>query len=153
LFFNTEGGSLSASSLKDEQWATYTRKYGFQSKGIFQDVDHTNINTICRDPTGTMLAVGYDDQTIRVFKYPCFVEHQVFKQYFGHSSHVTKIKFTNSRMISIGGLDRTIIVWKIEGRENFEEKPVKEEDDDGLDDLEDDVDLPMKAVTRKKPKV
>lgn len=77
----------------------------------------------------------------------------MFKQYFGHSSHVTKIKFTNSRMISIGGLDRTIIVWKIEGRENFEEKPVKEEDDDGLDDLEDDVDLPMKAVTRKKPKV
>lgn len=57
-------------------------------------------------------------------------------------------------MISIGGLDRTIIVWKIEGRENFEEdKPVKEEDDDGLDDLEEDVDLPMKAVTRKKPKV
>ena len=108
--------------MKDENWATYTRKYGFQSQGIFQGPDHTDINTVCRfitepdkeNPKG-ILAVGYDDQSIRLFKYPAYNPNQVFKQYFGHSSHVTKIKFTDRKMVSIGGLDRTVIVWRIDG--------------------------------------
>jgi WD40 repeat protein len=62
-----------------------------------------------------MMAVGYDDQTIRLFKYPCYIPKQVHKTFYGHSSHVTKIKFTAENMVSIGGLDRTIIVWDIDG--------------------------------------
>jgi WD40 repeat protein len=156
---------LSATSLKDENWSTYTRKYGFQSQGIFQGVDHTDINTICRfittedkeNPKG-ILAVGYDDQSIRLFSYPTYIKNQVHKQYFGHSSHVTKIKFIegDQRMVSIGGLDRTVIVWKIDGM--VAEKPKKkknkdedDDDDDGLDDLDEDVDVPAR-VFKKKPK-
>lgn len=69
-----------------------------------------------------MLAVGYDDQTIKVFKYPCYIPNQVFKTLYGHSSHVTKVKFTDQKMISIGGLDRTLIVWNIEGRSKNKDK-------------------------------
>lgn len=52
LFYSSEGKPItSASSMRDAEWSTYTRKYGFESQGIFQDSDHSNINTICRDPT------------------------------------------------------------------------------------------------------
>ena len=28
-----------------------SRKFGFQVKGIFQGVDYTDVNTVCKDPT------------------------------------------------------------------------------------------------------
>lgn len=49
------------------------------------------------------MAVGYDDQTIRLFKYPCYVPRQEHKTFYGHSSHVTKIRFCKNYMISTGG--------------------------------------------------
>lgn len=104
----------SASSQKDQEWHTWTRKFGFPVQGIFQGVDYSDINTVCRDPTGRLLAVGYDDQCIRVFRYPCYIDKQVFKVYPGHSSHVTRVRFTNKYMVSLGGNDRTIIVWNID---------------------------------------
>jgi WD40 repeat protein len=73
------------------------------------------VNAVCRSPSSEFLAVGYDDQSIRLFKYPAYIDHQVHKTYYGHSSHVTKIKFNSNYMVSIGGLDRTIIVWNVEG--------------------------------------
>lgn len=96
LFFDSSSGKMiSASATKDEEWATWTRKIGFQVKGIFQGVDYSDINTVCRDPAKSFLAVGYDDQSIRLFKYPAYVEKQVHRQYFGHSSHVTRVRFTS----------------------------------------------------------
>lgn len=84
-----------------------------------------------------ILAVGYDDQSIRLFSYPAYIKNQVHKQYFGHSSHVTKIKFIEGdhRMVSVGGLDRTVIVWKVYGLAP-PEKPKNDDEDDGLDDLD-----------------
>jgi hypothetical protein len=49
------------------------------------------------------MAVGYDDQTIRLFKYPAYIPKQIHRTYYGHSSHVTKIRFTDRYMVSIGG--------------------------------------------------
>jgi hypothetical protein len=103
------------------------------------------------NPKG-IIAAGYDDQSIRLFRYPAYIKNQVCKQYFGHSSHVTKIKFIeeNQRMVSVGGLDRTVIVWKIHGLAP-PEKPKNDDEDDGLDDLDEDVDVPAR-VFKKKPK-
>lgn len=127
-----------------------TRKFGFQVKGIFQGVDYSDVNTVCRDPTEQFLAVGYDDQSIRLFKYPCYIEKQVHKTLYGHSSHVTRIKFTSSYMVSLGGLDRTIIVWNIIRPQLQNESTHYTDEDDGLDDLDEGVDLPGKAVMRKQ---
>ena len=102
--------------MANTEYATYTQKFGFPVQGIFQGVDYSDINTVCRDPSGSFMAVGYDDQTIRLFKYPAYIPKQVCKQYYGHSSHVTRVRFTTEHMVSLGGLDRTIIVWNIEGR-------------------------------------
>ena len=125
LFFNINQskGSVSASSLKDEKWATWTQKFGFPVQGIFQSPDYTDVNTVCRDPTGNFIAVGYDDQCIRFFKYPCYIPKQVHKIFEGHSSHVTRIRFTSNYMVSTGGLDRTIIVWDLEGMQKVKALP------------------------------
>ena len=108
---------VSASSCKDTEWSTETRKIAFPVRGIFQGVDYSDVKTVCTDKNRKFIAVGYTDQKIRLFKYPAYVPKQVHKEYHGHSSFVTKIKFTkNNYMVSVGGNDKTIIVWKIEGR-------------------------------------
>lgn len=114
LFLTSEGDKSTATGNRDTRWKTWTQKLGFPVQGVFQGVDYTDVNTVCRDPTERYLAVGYDDQCIRLFKWPCYIEKQVCKTYSGHSSHVTRIRFTKSKMVSLGGLDRTIIVWDIQ---------------------------------------
>lgn len=86
---------MTASSTADNVYATWTQKLGFPVQGIFQGVDYSDVNTVCRDPSQQFLAVGYDDQTVRLFKYPCYIDKQVCKTFTGHSSHVTRIKFTS----------------------------------------------------------
>ena len=151
MFYDSSASRVYSSATADYRWASWTQKFGFPVQGIFQGVDYSDINTVCRDPSQQFLAVGYDDQSIRLFKYPCYIPKQVCKQYFGHSSHVTRIKFTSRQMVSLGGLDRTIIVWDIDGQTREEDKVDDGEESDGLDDLDEDVDLPTKAIT-KKPK-
>lgn len=53
-------------------------------------------------------------------------------------------------MVSLGGLDRTIIVWDISGLQKKDKMENTDgEESDGLDDIDEDVDLPNKAITRK----
>ena len=52
-------------------------------------------------------------------------------------------------MVSIGGLDRTIIVWNVQEKHKNKNKLQNSEEDDGLDEIDDDIDLPNKAITRK----
>ena len=51
---------------------------------------------------------------VKLFKFPCTVEKASFKSYMGHSSHVTRVKFSNNDkfVISTGGNDKTVIVWE-----------------------------------------
>lgn len=56
LFYSTESGkqdTRGASNLKDEQWATWTCKLGWQVKGIFPPrADGSDINAVGRSPDG-----------------------------------------------------------------------------------------------------
>ena len=153
LFVNTSGTNPSASSMRDEKWTTWTQKFGFPVQGIFQGPDYSDINTVCRSKFGTFLAAGYDDQLIRLFKYPAYIPKQTFTSYAGHSSHVTRIRFTPDYMVSLGGEDKTVIIWEIHGQEKVRDKEDEGEDSDGLDDLDDDVDIPNRIMERRvKPK-
>jgi WD40 repeat protein len=86
---------ISATALKDEQWATWTCKFGFPVQGIWQGVDYTDINTVCASPSRQLLVTGGDDQIIRLFKYPAVVPKQKNKAYIGHASHVTRVRFSH----------------------------------------------------------
>lgn len=111
---NISGKDEWATAHRDTKWASWTQKIGWPSQGIFQTVKYSDVHAVCRDPfEKKFMAVGYNDQSIRLFKYPCNTMKQVHKTFYGHSSHVTRIKFTQSYMVSLGGEDKTIIVWKV----------------------------------------
>ncbi len=86
-------------------------------QGIWQNVDYSDVNTVCRNSCQTCLATGNDDQVIRLFRYPVVIDRQIHREYFGHSSHVTKVRFNASgeQLVSIGGNDRTILIWRVKG--------------------------------------
>lgn len=96
------------------------------------------MNTTCRSNSRVILATGDDFGKVNLFKYPCVVPQAGSKSFIGHSSHVTKVKFSNNDkyVISTGGNDKTVMIWEtdfsmdgqsshgqeIEADENEEEK-------------------------------
>lgn len=91
----SDKADVAATSMRNTEWATWTCKFGFPVQGIWQDVDYSNINTVCASPSRQLLATGGDDQVIRLFKYPVVVPKQKNKGYVGHASHVTRVRFSN----------------------------------------------------------
>ena len=84
-------------------------------------------------PSRTLIATGGDDQKIRLFNYPVIVPKQKNKEFTGHSSHVTRVRFSRDerKLLSVGGNDRTIILWDIKGMEDVEMEEVEKEEEEG----------------------
>ena len=61
---------------------------------------------------------------MKLFKYPSTIEKAQFNSYTGHSSHVTKVKFTagDQFVITTGGNDKTVIVWETDFGFGFDEE-------------------------------
>ena len=119
---------LNASSAKDIEWYTWTCVLGFPVIGIWPGVDMTDVNTVCRSQNQKVLATGEDSSTVKLFKYPCYIERAKFKEYFGHSSHLTEVKFSNgdNYLATVGGNDKTLIIWSTD----FGEETNEYDDDD-----------------------
>lgn len=78
------------------------------------------------------------------------VAKQKRKEYIGHSSHVTRVRFTfdDSFLVSTGGNDKSIIIWKTDfgcGKKADLKNDMGEE---GADE----VDVPTEKVKKTKPK-
>ena len=105
----------SAKSIQDD-YHTFTNKLGWQVKGIWPPfVDYTHVNSTCRSHSRAVLATGDDLGKVNLFKYPCVVEKGAqFKEYKGHSSHVTKCKFSanDNFLVTTGGNDKTVLIWE-----------------------------------------
>jgi microtubule-associated protein-like 6 len=67
-----------------------------------------------------LLATGDDFGQVKLFKYPCVKEKADFNDYYGHSSHVTKVKFSadDKLVFSTGGGDKTVMVWSTDVNPN-----------------------------------
>ena len=106
--------SIAASGSRDIDWYTWSCVLGFPVQGIFPPCsDGTDVNSTCRSNSKKVLATGDDFSTVKLFKYPCTVKRASYKEYRGHSSHVTKVKFSfdDKFLVSVGGNDKTVIVW------------------------------------------
>lgn len=115
MFINANSKTkMSSSSAKDIEWHTWTCLLGFPVQGIWPGVDFTDINSTCRSYSRQILATADDFGKVKLFKYPCVVDKAQHNSYMGHSSHVTKVKFSNNDkyVISTGGNDKTVIVWE-----------------------------------------
>ena len=114
MFFDMNSKKqINASSAKTIEWSTWTCIFGFPVQGIWPGLDYTDVNSVDRSRNGTLLATGDDFGQVKLFKYPCVKEKAAFNNYYGHSSHVTKVKFSanDSLLFSAGGNDKTLMVW------------------------------------------
>lgn len=107
-----------ASQFRDEKWHTLTCPLGFWGvQGIWPLYsDGSDINAVDRSNGLTMIATADDYGFVKIFRYPCAIEHSSFVQLRGHSSHVTNVKWSTSDhlLLSTGGRDCSLFVWKHE---------------------------------------
>lgn len=109
--------NVPSSSVKDVKWSSYTCAFGWSVQYIWPDcADGSDINSVHKAHNSNLLATADDFGKINLFRWPVVVEKQSSKSYTGHSAHVTKVKFTHddSYIISIGGDDKCVFVWKTE---------------------------------------
>ena len=105
---------IAASGSKDIEWYTWTCVLGFPVQGIFPPCsDGTDVNYSCRSNSKKILATGDDFSKVKLFRYPCAVKRAAAKEYRGHSSHVTRVKFSfdDRYLVSTGGYDKAVIIW------------------------------------------
>ena len=116
LFWDTKGNQVKSSDvLRDIAWATFTCVYGWPVKGIWPDnSDYSSINTCMALSDIRDVVVGNDSCKILLYKYPVVENKSLHQTYIGHAHQVTNIRFTCSKryVISLGGLDRSILLWK-----------------------------------------
>jgi WD40 repeat protein/Ca2+-binding EF-hand superfamily protein len=124
LFWNAKTGTQltsGASALRDEQWATWSCVLGWPVQGIFQpEWDGSDINMVDRSHKELrkgykILATADDFSNLRIYRYPCLRKTAKSVILYGHSSHVTNVKFNASDeyIYSTGGEDHTIMQWKV----------------------------------------
>eukprot|EP00200_Dunaliella_tertiolecta_P007628 CAMPEP_0202381592 /NCGR_PEP_ID=MMETSP1127-20130417/37027_1 /ASSEMBLY_ACC=CAM_ASM_000462 /TAXON_ID=3047 /ORGANISM="Dunaliella tertiolecta, Strain CCMP1320" /LENGTH=1435 /DNA_ID=CAMNT_0048980603 /DNA_START=339 /DNA_END=4646 /DNA_ORIENTATION=+ len=73
----------------------------------------------CADavPECGYLVTGDDFSTVRLFNYPVVWDDAPYKAFRGHASHVMDVRFNcnDTRIVSVGGLDRAIFQWRTAG--------------------------------------
>ena len=75
-----------------------------------------DINTAARSHGETLLAVGDDTGSVRLYQPPACQPQCGHHQYSGHSSGVVGLTFLqdDTRLVSVGGKDSAILQWEIE---------------------------------------
>lgn len=97
------------------EWATVTGVLGPNLRGIFPPAtDITDVNSSCRSKDERVLATGDDFGHVKLFNYPASVHGAKFRQFNGHSSHVTNVRWTNDdkMLVTTGGMDTSVLVWE-----------------------------------------
>ena len=125
-------------------WNTWTCIFGYPVQGIWPpETTGYSVNYTCRSNNQKVIATGDDFSLIKLFYCPSVIEQAPFKAYGGHSSHVTKVRFTpnDQYLISVGGNDKCVFVWETDfgkGVKNEEKKDVIEEEEEEEEDDEND---------------
>ncbi|XP_029927079.1 echinoderm microtubule-associated protein-like 6 isoform X2 [Myripristis murdjan] len=96
-------------------WATWTSVLGDEVLGIWpRNADKADVNCACVSHAGLNVVTGDDFGLVKLFDFPCTDKFAKHKRYFGHSAHVTNIRFScdDKYVISTGGDDCSVFVWK-----------------------------------------
>uniref|UniRef100_A0A8C2DMQ0 EMAP like 6 n=1 Tax=Cyprinus carpio TaxID=7962 RepID=A0A8C2DMQ0_CYPCA len=96
-------------------WATWTSVLGDEVLGIWpRNADKADVNCACVSHAGLNVVTGDDFGLVKLFDFPCSEKFAKHKRYFGHSAHVTNIRFSydDKYVISVGGNDCSVFVWR-----------------------------------------
>ncbi|MGH0154729.1 UNVERIFIED_CONTAM: hypothetical protein FKN15_028429 [Acipenser sinensis] len=103
------GKIVTEQSLIDRiTWATWTSILGDEVIGIWpRNADKAAVNCACVSHAGLNIVTGDDFGLVKLFDFPCTEKCAKHKRYFGHSAHVTNIRFSydDKFVISTGGDD------------------------------------------------
>ena len=101
----------------DTEWETWTCKLGFPVMGIWgKNMSGNDINAVCRSPAQKLLATASDTGEVNVFHYPCVAAQAPSVGCRAHGSHVAGVSFladADSHMVSVGGVDKAIMIWEL----------------------------------------
>ncbi|KAH0620443.1 hypothetical protein JD844_020897 [Phrynosoma platyrhinos] len=89
-------------------WATWTSVLGDEVIGIWsRHAEKADVNCACVSHSGISLVTGDDFGMVKLFDFPCPEKFAKHKRFFGHSAHVTNIRFTSGDryVVSAGGDD------------------------------------------------
>lgn len=133
---------VSASSVRDVEWNTWSCTLGWPVQGIYPGVEGCGVMTCYRNKMGSILATGDEFSKVKLFQYPVVTKHQLFKEYQGHSQKVTRVMFNSdeSYLISLGGSDRSVFVWQTDF--SLDDKLLKEQQQIENAELKDQQDMP-----------
>ncbi|KAM6977453.1 echinoderm microtubule-associated protein-like 6 [Aplochiton taeniatus] len=96
-------------------WATWTSVLGDEVVGVWpRNMDTADVTCACVSHAGLNVVTGDDFGLVKLFDFPCSERYAKHKRYFGHSAHVTNIRFTcdDKYVISAGGSDCSLFVWR-----------------------------------------
>ncbi|KAF5918030.1 hypothetical protein HPG69_019836 [Diceros bicornis minor] len=89
-------------------WASWTSILGDEVIGIWpRNADKADVNCACVTHAGLNVVTGDDFGLVKLFDFPCTEKFAKHKRYFGHSAHVTNIRFSHDDkyVVSTGGDD------------------------------------------------
>lgn len=140
LYYSTSDGSYYKipSQLKNVKWDTWTNKMGWPVQGCWPKLTSgrkreelfaaaalegkVGVAAVSPEPTAVhrskahdMLAVGYQDGAVKIFRYPCLSKNAAYASLKGHTADLPSLRFAcdDRHIVTIGQTDRTILVWKI----------------------------------------
>jgi WD40 repeat protein len=126
-----ERSNVSKEKSKSIDWATWSGVLGDQVVGIWpKNSDGTDINSTDLTKSKDVLATGDDFGLVKLFHFPSSTPFSKYRQFKGHSAHVTKVRFTydDHLLISTGGGDASIFQWIYKPKEHDDEDDEMEED-------------------------
>lgn len=108
-----KGGNAKTALMKDTVWFTGTSKFEFGTQGIFATEDPNDVTSVCKAKNNEYLATSDTNQYVNLFRYPSTEPKSGCKIYVAHSSPVSKARFSmnDNVLVTIGCLDKTVIVW------------------------------------------
>ncbi|XP_026875403.2 echinoderm microtubule-associated protein-like 5 isoform X1 [Electrophorus electricus] len=117
LFYRMPSGKevTNTEEIKKVQWATWTCVLGPEVNGIWPKYSNfSNINAVDANFNNQVLVTADDYGLVKLVRYPCIRKGAKFKKYFGHSAHITNVRWSHDHqwVVTIGGADHSVFQWK-----------------------------------------
>ncbi|KAG9260088.1 echinoderm microtubule-associated protein-like 6 isoform X4 [Astyanax mexicanus] len=96
-------------------WASWTSALGDEVLGVWpRNSDKADVICSCVSHAGLNVVTGDDFGLVKLFDFPCPEKFAKHKRFFGHSAHVTNIRFSydDKYVVSTGGDDCSVFIWK-----------------------------------------
>ena len=104
------------SIARDLEFYTHNSVFGFNVFGIWpENFDSPDVRSCDRSHSYKLLVTGDDFGRLGLFSYPACQPKCLNHSYSGHSDSVASVRFLSddSRIISIGGRDSSIMQWSV----------------------------------------